>query len=109
MPILVEETGLELKNPKLKGRILFPNNLQKNIDWHVYVFVANEFEGDLIADSPEGKLEWIDNDKLLELNIWPSDKIFIPWLDRDDFFSAKFIYDKTGLKDHIVVFHKYEK
>lgn len=98
-----EETGLDVKNPIMKGFITFPN-FDGVDDWYVFVFVFKEFEGELI-DSPEGHLEWIDNDKLTELNLWDGDKIFLPWLFQDKFFSAKFNYEKGMFVGHEVIFH----
>lgn len=97
-----EESGLKVKTPKLKGFISFPNFDGKN-DWNVFVFTADEFDGELI-DSPEGKLEWIENEKLCDLNLWDGDKIFIKWIFEDKFFSAKFIYDNGEFVDHKVNF-----
>lgn len=97
-----EESGLKVKNPELKGFISFPNFDGKN-DWNVFVFTADEFDGELI-DSPEGKLEWIENEKLCDLNLWDGDKIFIKWIFEDKFFSAKFIYDNGEFVDHKVNF-----
>ena len=98
-----EESGLLIKNPKLHGFITFPMFDGKK-DWYVFVFSAREFGGELI-DSHEGKLEWIPNDKLLELNLWEGDKIFIPWLKNDKFFSAKFVYENGKLIEHNVDFY----
>jgi len=52
--------------------------------WYVFVFSANEFSGELI-DSPEGKLAWIKDEHLTSLNLWESDHIFLPWLERGEF------------------------
>ena len=60
--------------------------------------------GDLI-DSPEGKLEWIPDENLTSLNLWESDQIFFPWLDGDQFFSAKFIYAGDQMQSYDVSFH----
>lgn len=98
-----EEAGLTVKSLKLKGFITFPLFDGKE-DWYVFLFVIDKFDGDLI-DSPEGKLEWIDNNKLLELNLWDGDKIFIPWLFQEKFFSAKFNYEKGEYKDYTVEFY----
>lgn len=99
-----EECGLTLKNPSLRGILTFP--IFDGIDdWRVFVFVAKEFEGEL-TDSNEGNLKWIDDNELLNLNLWDGDKIFLKWLDREEFFSGKFIYDSGKLIDHHVVFHK---
>jgi 8-oxo-dGTP diphosphatase len=98
-----EESGLIVKNLTMKGFITFPMFDEKE-DWHVFLFVVDEFEGELI-ESPEGKLEWVPNDKLLELNLWEGDKIFIPWLFQNRFFSAKFIYKKGKFIKHEVNFY----
>ena len=39
------------------------------------------------------------------LNLWPGDLIFIPWLERSEFFSGKFVYKNNELVDHDVVFY----
>lgn len=98
-----EESGLLIKNPKLHGFITFPMFDGKK-DWYVFLFTAHEFEGNLI-DSHEGRLEWIPNKKLLDLNLWEGDRIFLPWLFQDKFFSAKFVYENGKLKSHKVIFY----
>ena len=98
-----EESGLIVKNIKMKGFITFPMFDGKE-DWYVFAFVIDEFEGELI-DSPEGQLEWIPNDKLKELNLWDGDQIFIPWLFQEEFFSAKFNYGNGKFLDYTVEFY----
>ena len=100
---VLEESGLTINSPKLHGVITFPQ-FDGIDDWFVFVYTADSFEGDLI-NSDEGVLNWIDSNKILELNLWEGDKIFIPWLKQDKFFSAKFIYDKKELKDYDVIFY----
>ncbi|PKL83074.1 MAG: DNA mismatch repair protein MutT [Ignavibacteriae bacterium HGW-Ignavibacteriae-3] len=98
-----EECGLIIKKPVMHGFITFPMFDGKK-DWYVFVFTAREFEGELI-DSHEGKLEWIPDNKLLELNLWEGDRTFIPWLFEEKFFSAKFIYENGNLITHEVNFY----
>lgn len=99
---VLEESGLQIHDPKLHGLLMFPNF--KGHDWYVFVFMAREFEGGLI-DSPEGRLEWIPDEKLTSLNLWESDRIFFPWLEKDEFFSAKFIYQGDKMQGYEVSFH----
>jgi len=101
-----EESGLVIASPFMNGFITFPNfdGIQ---DWNVFVFTAFDFQGDLI-DSPEGRLEWIEDSKLPELNLWEGDRIFLPWLDRPEFFSARFIYKDGKLINHSAVFYSCE-
>lgn len=98
-----EESGFIIENPVLKGVLTFPE-FSANEDWYVFVFVATEFDGKMI-DSTEGNLKWIDNDKLLNLNLWEGDRHFIKLLDRDVFFSGKFHYKNGNLIDHNMIIH----
>jgi len=97
-----EEAGLQIREPKLHGLLIFPDF--KGDDWYVFVFTASDFEGELI-DSPEGKLEWIPDEKLTSLNLWESDKIFFSWMEDEKFFSAKFIYEGNQMQSYEVSFH----
>jgi len=101
-----EESGLLIKNPGLKGFINFPL-FDGSRDWNVFVFTATQFEGSLTQCS-EGILKWIPDEELLKLNLWEGDHIFLPWLDKNKFFSARFVYKKGTLCDHSVVFHSFE-
>ncbi len=98
-----EESGLTMIEPVMRGFITFPNFDGTN-DWYVFIFTADKSEGEMIV-SNEGNLEWIDNDKLLDLNLWDGDKIFLKWLGDDKYFSAKFIYDNGELISHSVEFY----
>ena len=98
-----EEAGLHIRNPHLHGLLTFPNF--KGNDWYVFVFAAQEFDGDLLESSPEGGLAWIDDDKLTSLSLWESDHIFLPWIEDGKFFSARFEYDGEEMKSCEVTFH----
>lgn len=100
---IMEESGLKVINPVLKGVLTFPA-FSNDEDWYAFVFVVHDFEGQLI-DSPEGDLKWIYNSELLELNLWDGDRVFLPWLDRPGFFSGKFIYENGRFIEHQVVFY----
>ncbi|MFC1622296.1 NUDIX domain-containing protein [Patescibacteria group bacterium] len=100
-----EESGLTPKNLQLKGHITFPKATGKGETWHVYIFTANGYTGKMI-DSKEGKMEWIEDDKLYDLPMWEGDETFMRWLDKPGFFSAKFTYGKKGLEDHSVIFYE---
>ncbi len=100
---LKEESGFVVKNPKLKGLITFPM-FDGVDDWYVFIFTITDYNGELI-DSPEGKLEWIPDEKITSLNLWDGDKIFLEWVDKDKFFSAKFNYKDGKYIDHSVCFY----
>jgi 8-oxo-dGTP diphosphatase len=98
-----EESGLEILNPRLHGFITFPM-FDGRKDWYVFLYTADKFKGELI-DSKEGRLEWIPDEVIASLNLWDGDRIFIPWLMQDKFFSAKFVYENKKLISHSVNFY----
>lgn len=98
-----EESGLTLLDPRLRGVLTFPD-FASGQDWVVFVYTAARFEGALI-DSAEGTLEWVPDAKVPELNLWEGDRVFLPWLDGERFFSAKFVYRAGRLASHDVSFH----
>ncbi|MCA9497241.1 MAG: 8-oxo-dGTP diphosphatase [Nanoarchaeota archaeon] len=91
-----EECGLDVINLNLKGILTFPN-FTKNDDWYVYVYTINEFTGELIKNCNEGNLEWVEDEKLLDLNLWEGDKIFLPLMEKSSFFVGKLIYENKKL------------
>ena len=98
-----EESGLTICAPHLHGLLTFTNF--KGNDWYVFVYTANNFEGELAADVAEGGLAWIADDEILRLPLWDSDSIFLPWLAEGRFFSAKFNYDGDRFVDYTVAFY----
>ena len=98
-----EESGLIISNPSLKGFLTFPR-FSDGIDWYVFVFVADQYTGQLI-DSPEGRLEWIDDECIPSLSLWEGDLIFLNWLKGNAFFSGRFEYKSQKLRRHQVVFY----
>lgn len=100
---LYEESGLRARRPQLRGVLTFPGFANEE-DWYAFVFVITDFSGELI-DSPEGTLAWVEDARLLDLNLWEGDRIFIPWLEQPGFFSGKFTYQDGRLVGHSVVFY----
>ena len=93
-----EEAGIDIQ-PIYVGNLTFVEFTPDN-DWEVHLFKANEYQGKLI-DCNEGTLEWISNDKILDLNIWPGDKLFLKkLLNNDPFFFGKFNYKNKKLIDY---------
>ncbi len=60
-----EETGLDIFKPRLVGIKQFPITDGRYI---VLLFKATEFEGTVVS-SDEGEMEWIDIDRLSEVNV----------------------------------------
>ncbi len=64
-----EETGLDIKNPRLAGVKQFPikDGKYENGRYIVFLFQTNDFTGN-VASSDEGQMEWVDISKLSELD-----------------------------------------
>ena len=97
---ILEEAGLKIKSPRLKGVLTFPD-FAKGEDWYVFVFTASRFTGRLL-DSDEGNLAWIKDKDLLKLNLWEGDRVFLPLLRKRGHFSGKFQYRNGRLVTYSV-------
>ena len=92
---VLEETGLRLKSYKARGILTFVQN--KTFTEYIWLFTADEYEGELI-ECDEGILEWIDKDKISELELWEGDRIFLELLNtEEEFFSLKLEYEGDKL------------
>ena len=60
---------------------------------YMSLFHADGFEGEQIA-CDEGVLDWVDINKIQDLNLWRGDKIFLKLIaEKVPFFSLKLVYD----------------
>lgn len=97
-----EETGLDVLRYEYRGKLLFVND---DYDEIMYLFHVDKVKGDIIP-CDEGELCLIDEDKLLDLNMWEGDRVFLPFLlNTKQFISLKLIYKK----DQLVKVEEWEK
>ncbi len=89
-----EETGYHLTSYKYRGFVTFVYG--KDTTEYMSLFTADGFEGEP-HECDEGILEWVDKDKVYDLNLWEGDKIFFRLLEKSqEFFSLKLVYDEKG-------------
>jgi 8-oxo-dGTP diphosphatase len=100
---VLEESGLIVTAATLRGFITFPN-FDGIDDWYCFIYTVEQTSGEL-GQSPEGELRWLPDSELLSLNLWEGDRVFIPWLLQDRFFSAKFLYEQGELQGYEVNFY----
>ena len=94
-----EETGLTLIKPKLQGISYW----QDSVEGIIFVYTAEEFEGDLISDSEEGNLEWIKIEELSQIKQFEQNEKFTPYLFNENVFEAKFLLDdKCKVLNYII-------
>ncbi|ABO68361.1 NUDIX hydrolase [Geobacillus thermodenitrificans] len=70
-----EETGIYLKNPRLKGvfTVMIKDGEQTVSEWMMFTFFAEDFVGENVAFWEEGTLAWHDVETLSELPMAPGD------------------------------------
>ena len=73
-----EEAGLECESLLLRGTISWPGFGKHGEDWFGFIFRIDRASGQPRADNPEGTLEWVDVDRLLDLPLWEGDRFFLP-------------------------------
>lgn len=89
-----EETGLRMKDFRLRGIITFILPEWGNELTFLYTGHA---EGQVQDDCNEGILRWIPKKEILQLPLWEGDRAFLPLLQtRNDCFFMKLIYAEGG-------------
>ena len=75
---LREEAGLECLEMQLRGTISWPGFGSQGEDWFGFLFVVTGYRGQPRASNAEGRLEWIELDRLDGLPLWEGDRQFLP-------------------------------
>ncbi|RPF54392.1 NUDIX hydrolase [Aquisalibacillus elongatus] len=70
-----EETGLLLTDAKLSSAFTFV--IEDEQEWMLFTFVAQASTGQLLEETPEGELEWVPFDKVLDLPMAEGDRRII--------------------------------
>ena len=85
-----EETGLELTSYQFRGIVTFISDEWP--DEYMCLYTADRYTGDIV-NCDEGELVWVEKEKIMDLNIWEGDKIFLKLLtENQPFFSLKLEY-----------------
>lgn len=89
-----EETGYTLTSYRFRGLITFVCGEEYE---YMCLYTADGFSGTPV-ECDEGTLEWVDMDRIEELNLWEGDKIFFRLLrENRPFFSLKLSYGDDGI------------
>ena len=71
-----EETGVALTNWRFRGVVTFLTDGGWEGEY-MYLFTADEWDGEFTSDCTEGNLEWVPKEEVPKLPIWEGDKIFL--------------------------------
>ena len=93
-----EETGYTLTSWKYRGIVTFVYG--EDVIEYMSLYTADAFTGEPI-ECDEGVLEWVEKDRIGELNLWEGDRVFFRLLDeREEFFSLKLVYNKSDVLEY---------
>jgi len=73
-----EEAGIECERLELRGTVNWPGFGIQGEDWFGFIFRVTAFTGTPLAENPEGELQWVNVDRVLELPLWEGDRFFLP-------------------------------
>ena len=92
-----EETGLTINNPRLVGVKQFPIDNGRYI---VLLFKATEFEG-VISSSDDGEVEWIEIDRLSDINVVEDFHELIKVMNNPDINEFQYTIEGTDWIIHL--------
>ena len=98
---VIEETGLTVKELRLRGIITFILP-----DWgnEMTFLYTGKAEGEINPDCSEGTLRWVPYDEVMKLPLWEGDKVFLPLLRTETgCFSLKLVYLPGGSLDGCIL------
>ena len=84
-----EETGLTVRNPRLAAVKQFPI---ENGRYLVLLFKATQFTGRLVS-SAEGKMEWVERDRLSELPTVDDLELLLDVIEREELNEFQYLVD----------------
>ena len=91
-----EETGLKATSPTLRGEIYFYSDIYD--DEKMYLYTLDKYDGNVDYNCNEGELLWISKEKIMDLNLWEGDRIFLKELiESDDYINLSLHYEGDKL------------
>jgi 8-oxo-dGTP diphosphatase len=91
----IEETGLTLIKPKLKGIFTFIIYEGEKLvqEWMMFTFFCDQYEGKLLEESDEGELEWVPVNEVLQKPMAEGDREIIKHaIHNDEILYGTFKY-----------------
>ena len=82
-----EETGLDIRNLKSCGVIHWAHNRNFN-RYIVFLYKTSDFSGELLSETEEGRVFWVDPEKLKSMELSSNFANYIPMFMSDEFREA---------------------
>ena len=91
-----EETGLKLKEYRLRGIVSFVSDIYETE--YMFLYTGWDYEGKLREECREGTLAWIPEEEVLSLKTWEGDHYFLePLLAGEEEIDLKVVYQGDKL------------
>lgn len=90
-----EETGLTIKNLQACG-VVYWFNKDNGDRYFVYNFKTDNYSGELIRETEEGKVFWVEADKLAALNLSHGFKERLPMFFEEKYIEGFGTWDSKG-------------
>lgn len=90
-----EETGLQIRNPQLRGAftVLEQEDGAVHKHWMLFTFYTETFQGRVKKQTEEGTLEWVPLEELATRPMAEGDRLFLPEiLQGGQVVTGKFLY-----------------
>ena len=101
---VLEETGLRISEPRLRGSLDHYFGDRSTPAWSVHIFSATVFEGEPVGGE-EGELRWFPVDGIPYGEMWEDDLHWLPLLLEGKEFEGWFYFDEEAeeLLEHSIV------
>lgn len=102
-----EETGITLNRSDITLRGIIDFKSDNYEEERMYLYTANANSDYFNPNCNEGNLKWIDKNKILTLNMWEGDHVFLKKLLSDDsYFELSLIYGGKNGEELVEVIDK---
>jgi 8-oxo-dGTP diphosphatase len=95
-----EETGFVPKNLQLKGIVLVSGAAIPDYDiqdWYIFVYMASEWDGELLPSSDEGIPIWVDDNDVQSYMTNKGDKYLLECLKVPEMFEGRILYENREI------------
>lgn len=80
---IAEESGIVAETLVLRGTISWPGFGNNGADWFGFIFRIEQWSGTPHNGNHEGTLEWVPVNRIHDLPMWESDRLFLPMVFDD--------------------------
>ncbi len=97
---IFEESGLEVKEMKLRGTIIWTGFGKAQESWLGFIFLITDYINKPLSYCREGELEWVPIEQIKSLPLWDGDHHYIDLIfdNKEELFHGNMSYDGPKMK-----------